>query len=148
MPFPSIYNLSQVFESSDLCITYLFKHEILYKEIKCSLYKKNMIKNNKIWRYTKRDCKKKVLIFFKSFFSDSKIEPHKVLYILYLKLANVLSTSIQLISGHSSATISALLEKYRDLLASNINESNELIGGPGIEVEIDKTLISRKKTPR
>ena len=74
-------------------------------------------------------------------------KPHKVMFILYLKLVNVPSTSIQIMTEHSSATISIYLQKYRELLALNINESNELIRGLGIEVEIDKTLISRKKNP-
>ena len=66
---------------------------------------------------------------------------------MYLKLADLPSLSIQKITGHSSKTIANQLEKYRALLAHNVILDNEMIGGDGIEVEIDETLISRRKNP-
>jgi len=48
-----------------------------------------------------------------------------------------------MITGHSSAIIANILSKFRDLLAEDLNNSIEMIGGDKIEVEIDETLISK-----
>ena len=48
-----------------------------------------------------------------------------------------------MITGLSSAIIANILSKFRDLLAEDLNNSIEMIGGDGIEVEINETLISK-----
>jgi ISXO2-like transposase domain len=145
MSIPPRKALKHVFDSPESCIDYLFEEKILYQGFKCPKHKKNMFKNKNIWKCIKRDCIKEISIFFQSFFTNSKINVNEILEIIYYKLSGAPSTSIGIITGHSSTTISAYLKRYRELLASNINECNKLIGGPNIEVEIDETLISREK---
>jgi len=105
-----------------------------------------MIRYSKTWRCKNKKCPQ-VSIFQNSFFAESKIEPNQVMLILHMKLINTPSTSIQLFTGHSSSTIATYLKKYRELLAFDIKDMDIKIGGENIEVEIDKTLISRKKSP-
>jgi mannosyltransferase OCH1-like enzyme len=147
MNFPPYHSLSNIFLSVETCMEYLNKKNILHKSVKCPTHKKNMSKSSKFWRCTKRDCSKKYSLLHESFFNESNIEPHKIMLVLYLKLAECPSTTIQKITGHSSKTISSILKKYRELLAYNISYSTEMIGGDGVEVEIDETLISRRTNP-
>jgi len=147
MNFPSYHTLSNIFSSAEACIEYLNEKNILHKPVNCPTHKENMSKSGKFWRCTKRDCSKKYSLLYESFFNESNIEPHKIMLILYFKLAECPSTTIQKITGHSSKTISSVLKKYRELLAYNISHSTEMIGGEGIEVEIDETLISRRTNP-
>jgi hypothetical protein len=147
MSFPPINELKDVFESSESCINFLFIHNILYQTMECPKHKRKMSKGKKVWRCTKLYCNKEISLLYQSFFADSKIDPNKVMLIMYLKLANTLSTSIQMITGHSSATVSKVLAKFRNLVTEDVKDRVEIIGGDGIEVEIDETLISKKKNP-
>jgi transposase-like protein len=148
MPTPPIYGLKHVFDSAESCIEFLFENKVLYQPLSCPIHKKQMSKGEKTWRCTKYGCNKKYSFLYKSFFADSNIEPHKLMLVLYLKLIDTPSTVIQTITGHSTKTISSILIKFRNLLADNLQfESEVMIGGPGIVVEIDETLISRKNNP-
>jgi len=100
-----------------------------------------MSKSTKSWRCTKQYFNREYSILHQSFFADSKIQVNNTMLILYLKLAN--TPSIQMITGHLSAIIASILSKFRDLLAEDLNNSIEMIGGDGIEVEINETLISK-----
>jgi hypothetical protein len=115
--------------------------------MQCPKHKKNMNRAQKRWCCSKRDCNKEFLLLHQSIFANSKIDPNQILQIFYLRLANVPSTSIQLITGHSSATIAQYLSDFRGLLAGSIYNNLQMIGGKGIVVEIDETLISRRKNP-
>ena len=137
-----------VFTSAESCIEYLFEKNILHASINCPIHRKPMSKGKKYWRCTKFHCLKKYSFLHESFFADCRIEPRKVMMILYLKLIDTPSTIIQKFTGHSTKTIADFLVKFRSLLSHSIVfESNVMIGGPGIIVEIDETLISRKNNP-
>ena len=138
--------LNQIFDSSEQCIQFLYDHKIIYQEMICPKHKVNMNKNDKRWRCTKRDCNKQFSVLHQSIFANSKFEPNQILQIMYLKLANVPSTSIQLLTGHLSATIAQYMSIFREIIAGSVNQNIQMIGGEEIIVEINETLVSRKKT--
>ena len=139
--------LNQIFDSSEQCIQFLYDHKIIYQEMICPKHKVNINKNDKRWRCTKRDCNKQFSVLHQPIFANSKIEPNQILQIMYLKLANVPSTSIQLLTGHLSATIAQYMSIFREIIADLVNQNIQMIGGEGIIVEINETLVSRKKNP-
>jgi hypothetical protein len=146
MSIPSFFELKHIFDTPESCINFLMENKIIYQTKECSLHRINMVRYGKTWRCKNKKCPQ-ISIFQNSFFAESKIEPNQIMLILYMKLINIPSTSIQSFTGHSSSTIATYLMKYRELLAFDIKDIDIKIGGENIEVEIDETLVSRKKNP-
>jgi ISXO2-like transposase domain len=147
MTLPNYYELKPIFDCEETCIMYLYEHGILYKELKCPKHKKIMSRYGCLWHCTKYGCSKKFSILKDSFFADSKLKVNIIMYMIYLKLTNTPSSAIKTITGHSSATVALWLEKYRQLISHDILTDKKMIGGVGITVEIDETLISRRRNP-
>ena len=51
-------------------------------------------------------------------------------------------------SGHDSKTVCAFWKHFRQLVASDIQEEDTVIGGPGIVVEIDESKFGKRKYHR
>ena len=49
------------------------------------------------------------------------------------------------ILGISSATVSKWLAMFRDYIAISLDNDNLVIGGPGIEVQIDESKFGKRK---
>ena len=147
MPKNNYYDLKPIFDSEDACIEYLYEHKAIYNTMKCPTHSMNMVKTKKIWRCRKHSCTKRISIFKDSFFAESNLKANKIMYLIHLKLNNTPSSSICSLTGHSSKTIAFWLQKYRETISQTVQDSSGVIGGPGIIVEIDETLISRRENP-
>jgi len=98
-----------------------FRHKCLeYRDIEQSM-----------WKYT--------------FFSKVKLKVNEVLRIGYLYLCGCSHSTIAIMTGHSTKTITHFLAEFRQLFSDSIQESACVIGGENIIVEIDECKISKRK---
>lgn len=105
----------------------------------------NRIVDQTVFRCHKRACRKNISLRIHSFFYRQSLECSKIMFLGYLFLNCVpVSTAINL-SGHSSKTISAYWRYFRELISSDIEEEDTIIGGPGVVVEIDESKFGKRK---
>lgn len=51
-------------------------------------------------------------------------------------------------TGHSSKTVTAFFGHFRHLIGATLLEEDQMIGGPGIIVEVDETKLGKRKYNR
>lgn len=146
--FPSIKQLHNIFFNELECINYLFSKGILDSPTNCEACTFVLKKLTDRFRCTNKQCKRSFSIFKGSFFSRCKLKCNEIMLLLYLFLSNTSCSSIQLISGHSSATIAEYHRFYLQLIENNVENEDMKIGGNGIKVQIDETKLGKRKYHR
>jgi len=81
-------------------------------------------------------------------FGNARLPPQAVLLIGYLWLTKCSHTSMQLITGCSSATITHFAGLFRQLVANEVEEDEGQIGGENVIVEIDESKFGKRKYHR
>ena len=81
-------------------------------------------------------------------FGNTRLPPQVILLIGYLWLTKCSHTSMQLITGCSSATITHVMELFRQLAADEVEENEGRIGGENVIVEIDESKFGKRKYHR
>ena len=66
----------------------------------------------------------------------------------YFWLAGASHSTILLMTGHSSATVTDYIGYFRDMVSFNLAENREMIGGDEVIVEIDETKFGKRKYDR
>jgi hypothetical protein len=145
---PSFYSIQDIFTNESRAEEFLFEKGIFYPQPKCYLCQSYTKRKGRLWRCINKRCHKTVSIAKGSFFEGHKIKYSEILMIAYLWLSKVSSDSIQIMTGHSSKTISAFIGYLHQLVSENVNREDCIIGGPSIEVEIDESKISKRKYNR
>ena len=79
--------------------------------------------------------------------SLATVKCHDLLRIAYKWLAGQNYTAIMRQTGHDSKTITTYLRFCRELVAAHVSQG-EVIGGPGIVVEVDESKFGRRKYHR
>jgi hypothetical protein len=51
-------------------------------------------------------------------------------------------------TGHSERTVTSFYQHLRRLVSSTLREEDTIIGGPGVEVEVDKSKLGKRKYHR
>ena len=130
-------------------IEYLLEKNILYNYEKCpacldgKLYQSQCKINQ--WRCNSNKCQKQISVYKNSFFGKSKIKSNDLLRICYKWICGEKYSQIIKQTKHSPKSISATTRFCRELISNNIDEEENLIGGPGIIVEVDEFKFGKVK---
>jgi transposase-like protein len=108
----------------------------------------NVLLQDKTYRCRARNCRAKVSIFKKSFFSLSKLPCNQVILIGYFWLGGSSHSEIQRYTGHSTKTITSYINYFRQLVSESLANDDAIIGGDNVVVEIDESKFGKRKHNR
>jgi transposase-like protein len=145
---PLFGDLSQIFFSEEQCIENLFQCNILNRVISCNLCNGAVRRYRKVFQCTRASCRKAISIFVGSFFSKNRLRCNEIMHLAYLWLTGCTSETMLHHVGHSTATISAYRQYFRQLVAEMVDSDDMIIGGQGIIVQVDETKIGKRKYNR
>ena len=83
-----------------------------------------------------------------TFFSGSMLKTSQIMFLAHLWLNKVTSSSAQSITQFSKHTITSFYSHFRRLVESSLAEEHQVIGGPGVIVEVDETKLGKRKYHR
>ena len=132
------------------CIKFLFENNIIINPSSCSVQNcgGRISRYRTTFQCTRRNCRKKQSIFQNSFFANNRLKCQEILFLGYLWLCKAPSKMLQLVCGHSSATICEYEGHFRTLVTEALDADDTIIGGPGIVVELDESKFARRKNNR
>lgn len=150
MSLPSFSILQNLFSNEEACLSFLFNKGIFYKSRACPTCQLNMTlyMNKKLFICPKRGCRRALSIKKGSFFAGHNLPCSKILFMAYLWLSKVSSSSIVSMTGHSNKTVGNFLHYFRQLVSSHLDEEDTMVGGPGVIVEIDESKFGKRKHHR
>lgn len=150
MSIPSLFSLQHLFSDEAQCIHFLFQKGIFYSEKSCPDCVNSMVLyiNRKSFVCPKKNCRREISIKKSSFFEKHTLPCHKILFLGYLWLTKVSSSSIHQLTNHGKTRISNYMKYFRQLIYNTIDEDDTIIGGPGIIVQIDESKLGKRKYHR
>ena len=147
--FPTHSSLQNILQDAPSAVQFLLDESCLYPAPRCGKCRRVKTRHDLQWRCKKTGCKSSsTSIFDDSFFSKSKLKPNEILEIAYYWLAGVNSTTLVRITGHSTDTIASYRKYLTQLVSTQCYETTEVIGGPGVIVEIDESKFGKRKYHR
>jgi hypothetical protein len=150
MSLLSVYALHGILFDENVCDQYLLEKNVFYATLPCDACGQEMPRNLTRWsfRCTSRKCRKENSLKKHTFFYGSMLKSSQIIYMAYLWLNKVTVSSAIMNTGHSSHTISSFYRHFRSLVASTLQEEDQVIGGQGIIVEVDETKMGKRKYNR
>jgi transposase-like protein len=148
MTIPKRRELDSIFADEDAARHYLVAHHVFYVQHECQACQGHVSLQGKLIRCTKDGCRKAISLYKHSFFAGSKLKINETLELAYYWVCGCSRTAALMISGHSPNTVTDFYEYFRQLVASSLEESDDLIGGPNIIVEIDESKFGKRKYNR
>lgn len=151
MSIPTIDEFNNLFPNNEICVKYLLEHDVFYRSIPCPSCERPMrrMDGKMVFRcYTKACADREISLRKHTFFYGSALSCLDIMRLGHLWLAGVTHSSAQILTGHSSKTITAFFKHFRNLVAGALEEEDQVIGGPGVVVEIDETKMGKRKYHR
>ena len=139
--------------SEDSAFEYLVEQGLLAKERRCSkcypapnlsLIRRSDIADGWTWRCSLRGCRTKVSIRKDSFFSQSKLRLTTWIKLMYLWTSDIPVTKVRCHLDDGECSTTTAVDAYyliRDIYTGKLLASPVLLGGPGIVVQIDESLM-------
>lgn len=90
-------------------------------------------------------CKRRVSVRSSTFVGDSKLSLSTVISILYLLKLDVVNSKIAEILGIGEEAVGRLAGRLREHCSKQLAEINEKLGGEGVVVQVDESLLSKSK---
>lgn len=145
-----IFKIASVCSSEESALEYLINQTVFMEFKTCPKCKSRMNRKfeRKVYRCSKKSCRKEISIFVGSFFSENRIGIHKILMICYLYVMKSPVTSISSMVSIHSESINHWTSHFKKHVADNVSFSEVIIGGPGIIVEVDETKLGKRKYHR
>lgn len=153
MTIPSITQFNELFPNEQSANQYLQDRNVFYTTYKCAGCGEEMKRNptSDDFRCYRRSCSKRgnrISGRRGTFFYASSISTVDILRLAQLWLAKVPAVSCINLTGQSSHTICHYYQHFRQLVSSALKEEDQVIGGPGVVVEIDETKLGKRKYNR
>ena len=149
---PNIHDLIAITKTVESTTDYLLNHEcIAFPEIceKCGAENSYSWKDQKFKtiRCSTFACRKSRSVYKGTFMSRSRLNAQQMLLMAHswLKEDTVKSAHTNLKGIVSRCVIVDFFAYFRQLVVEDLKEVDEVIGGPGIEVEIDESKFARRK---
>ena len=151
MSIPTLQELNILFSNDQECMNFLLRRGVFYETLDCPSCLQPMNRNIEkgVFRCSRRACGHRQLSIKKhTFFYGSCLKPMDILRLAHLWLSKMAYSSAILLTGHSPNTISKFYKHFRDLVTSSLDEEDQMIGGPGVIVEVDETKLGKRKYHR
>lgn len=144
---------SEYFTSVDGAVEFMIDESILAPSKDCDkcysllgmsltkLIKNSVVKYKYKCKYS--SCRRIISIFREKDFSNNKVQLNKFLYALWLYLLNTKTYIAASLVGLTRPKYSELKKKFLKYINKYMERSNILIGGAGVEVQLDETIITR-----
>jgi ISXO2-like transposase domain len=145
---PPLLEIIQPITDEEACIEFSIEHGLVYGQPCCARCRKSTYRHGRMWRCTSHHCGWSKSIFKDSVFGNTRLPPQVALLIGYLWLTKCSHTSMQLITGCSSATVTHFAGLFRQLMANEVEEDEGQIGGENVIVEIDESKFGKRKYHR
>jgi transposase-like protein len=107
-----------------------------------------MVSERKAYRCYRKSCLAECSIRKYTFFYGSHLHCSQILYLGYLWLTGASHKVAQANTGHSKPIITRFFQHFRNLVAATLEEEDTVIGGEGVEVEIDESKLAKRKYNR
>jgi transposase-like protein len=134
------------------CIRRLIQWGALHDSVECScggMMSLLLSEQKKVFRCSKLVCgHREVSYRVGSFFLGSMLETRKIMSLARCWLKGETHGMARLSTGLHSGTVSNWYSAFRELVSCDKASWSERIGGPGVIVEVDETLLGRRKNNR
>jgi hypothetical protein len=99
-------------------------------------------------RCSNSKCRKKLSMFNRTFFTRCTTPINEIMMVAYLWLLRAPWNCILSFTGLSENTVTNWIGFLREMVAMDVDTEDIMIGGEGIEVEIDETKFGKRKYNR
>lgn len=136
----------EIFTKIEVTKEWLIDNEIIFENIICqkcgntaklqrtSSYEKDIIQ----WRCKQLGCQKRKRL------SKSKIALPKLIHCVYLLMLEVNYRNMYIYHGISDCTIASIKSKLISIYKIYLDQRQVFLGGPGVIVEVDESVLSRR----
>lgn len=147
-----IFTLSEMFSTEDLVVKYFIEMKFIYEDVLCGEcgYQMSIIteKTRRYFRCKRKSCRKKLSLFYGTILFNACIPLRKVMMIVYLWLNQVETMKIVQMTGFTHETVKRYVIMCQSIIASSIEEEDQVIGGEFIEVQLDEAKFGKRKYNR
>lgn len=147
---PSVYELHDILFDLKKCRRYLFENGVSYNTLPCPGCGQNMRPNINRWKFRcpSKTCHRETTMNKYTFFEASRLSANRVLYLAHIWLNGGTVKTAQGLTRSSQKTVVAFFKHFRTLVSSSLKEDAQVIGGPGVIVEVDETKLGKRKYNR
>ena len=147
---PSLYNFQAVFFYEFICKQYLIQKGIFPSIMKCPncMKLKKLSENMNNFRCKDSNCKRSVSIRKGSIFYNQNLELNKIMLLSCLWLNKTGVNNAVSLTGFSPNTVVDYFKKFREKIEESLDDYDEIIGGPGVYVQIDECKFGKRKYHR
>jgi hypothetical protein len=145
---PKARSLSNIFLDENNCLRFLKENGAFDIVHSCKRCGSPIAFHGHNWKCKKEGCRKQESFLKGSFFGNSRLPVNEIIELGYYWLAGVPRNSIMTVTGHSPNTITDYVKFYRELIAATLDDEDTVVGGPGIEVQVDETKFGKVKYHR
>lgn len=151
MKLPTEKQLNELYTNENECIEYLVSKGVFYNTLDCPSCHRPMkrLLQKRVFRCQTGSCARRQLsLKSHTFFFGSRLECIQILRLAHFWLSGATSQVAMRQTGHGSATVTAFYRHFRDLVTSSLTIEDQIIGGDGIDVEVDETKLGKRKYHR
>jgi hypothetical protein len=147
MRLPPLSSLLAVVFNDNTAQQYLETNGVFYASLPCPGCGDAMqLKPERgCFRCSKRGCEKEISMRKYTFFYGSSLKCSQIMLLAYCWLNQDGQQQAMNITGHSPDMGTTFYRHFRGLVASTLLDDDQIIGGPGIVVEVDETKLGKHK---